>query len=99
MGPDRRPRIFIYARIVVSFLFLASTLLLGHQDPSSAKDLLQSGLVRLVAFSFIFSAVSYFALKLQKYRFFITYLQTIWDLLFVTVLLLFTGGILSPYSF
>ena len=99
MDPERRPRIFIYARIVVSFLFLASTLLLSYQDPSASEDLLNSGLVRLMAFSFIFSAVSHFALKLQKFRFFITYLQTIWDLLFVTVLLLFTGGILSPYSF
>ncbi|HEX9079751.1 MAG TPA: ATP-binding protein, partial [Desulfuromonadaceae bacterium] len=34
-----------------------------------------------------------------KFQFFITYLQAIWDLLFVTVLLLFTGGITSPYSF
>lgn len=52
-----------------------------------------------MAFSFIFSAISHFALKLPKYIFFVTHLQTIWDLLFVTVLLLFTGGLLSPYSF
>lgn len=99
MGSDRRLRIFIYARIIVSFLFLASTVLMSFQDPAAVDDQFQIGLVRLMAFSFIFSVISHFALKLPKYRFFITYLQTIWDLLFVTVLLLFTGGILSPYSF
>lgn len=99
MGPERRLRIFIYARIVVSFLFLASTVLMSFQNPTAAADHLESGLVRLVTFSFIFSVVSHFALKIQKFRQFITYLQTIWDLLFVTVLLLFTGGVLSPYSF
>jgi len=99
MGPERRLRIFIYARIVVTFLFLASTVLLSFQDPAAAQDQFQTGLVRLMAFSFIFSVVSHFALRNQKYHFFIIYLQTIWDLLFVTVLLLFTGGILSPYSF
>lgn len=99
MGPERRLRIFIYARIIVSFLFLASTLLLSYQDPAAAQDHFRTGLVRLMAFAFIFSVVSHLALRFQKFRFFITYLQTIWDLLFVTVLLLFTGGILSPYSF
>lgn len=99
MGPERRLRIFIYARIVVTFLFLASTILLSFQDPAAAKDQFQTGLVRLMAISFIFSVASLLALRYQKYHFFIIYLQAIWDLLFVTVLLLFTGGILSPYSF
>lgn len=99
MGPERRLRIFIYARIIVSFLFLASTLLLSLQDPAAAPDQFQAGLIRLMAFAFIFSVVSHFALKIPTFRLFITYLQTIWDLLFVTVLLLFTGGITSPYSF
>lgn len=72
---------------------------MSFQDPSLAEDQFQTGLVRLMAFSFIFSVISHFALKLPKYRFFVSCLQTIWDLLFVTVLLLFTGGILSPYSF
>ncbi|MEI6306273.1 MAG: PAS domain-containing protein [Deltaproteobacteria bacterium] len=52
-----------------------------------------------MSFSFLFSIISHFASKINKFRFFITYLQAIWDLLFVTVLLLFTGGVNSPYSF
>jgi two-component system sensor histidine kinase PilS (NtrC family) len=99
MGPERRLRLFIYARIVVSFLFLASTVLLGFQEPASADDIFHSGIVRLMAFSFVFSCVSHIALRLRRSTFFIIYLQSIWDVFFVTLLLLFTGGILSPYSF
>lgn len=99
MGPERRLRLFIYARIVVSFLFLASTILLGFQEPASAENIFHSGIVRLMLFSFAFSCVSHLALRLCKSSFFIIYLQSIWDVFFVTLLLLFTGGILSPYSF
>jgi two-component system sensor histidine kinase PilS (NtrC family) len=99
MGLERKLRLFIYARIEVSFLFLASTILLNYQDLAAAGDHLQSGLVRLMAFSFLFSLVCLFFLRFQRFHAFIAYLQTIWDLLFVTVLLLFTNGILSPYSF
>lgn len=100
MGPERRLRLFIYARIVVSFLFLASTLLLNYKEPaSSADDIFHSGIVRLMGFSFLFSFVSHFALRIPRFQFFTIYLQSIWDVLFVTLLLLFTGGIASPYSF
>lgn len=99
MGPERRLRFFIYARIVVSFLFLASTLLLSYQEPISAGDFFRSGITRLMMYSFVFSLVSHLVLRFKKFSFFVTYLQTIWDVLFVTLLLLFTGGILSPYSF
>ncbi len=99
MGSERSLRLFIYARIIVSFLFLASTLLLKLQDSFVNTEHYQSGVIRLMAFSCVFSLVSLVALKKQKFTPFITYLQVIWDLLFVTVLLLFTGGISSPYSF
>ena len=99
MGPERRLGLFIYARIVVSFMFLASTVLLSYREPTSAEDMFHSGIVRLMVFSFVFSCVSHFALRLRKLSFFTIYLQTIWDVFFITLLLLFTGGILSPYSF
>lgn len=99
MGHERRLRIFIYARIIVTFLFLASTIVLNLNDPNAIDELSFNGVVRLMAFSFLFSVISHFFLKVPRFQFFITYLQTIWDLLFVTVLLLFTGGITSPYSF
>lgn len=99
MNPERRLRLFIYARILVAFLFLASTIVLNLQEPVAIEDHSYFGVVRLMAFSFIFSLVSLFFLRFRHYHVFITYLQTIWDLLFVTVLLLFTDGVSSPYSF
>ncbi|HBA73345.1 MAG: hypothetical protein A2X82_17270 [Geobacteraceae bacterium GWC2_55_20] len=99
MGAEKRLRLFINARVVVSFLFLASTLLLKYQNNSAEYERFQPEVIRLMAFSFFFSIGSLFALKLGRHNLFLTYLQIIWDLLFVTVLILFTGGILSPYSF
>jgi two-component system sensor histidine kinase PilS (NtrC family) len=99
MGRERQLRIFIYARILVTFLFLVSTVALMSKEPGAMDDLTNNGVIRLMAFSFLFSAVSHFFLKIPRFHYFITYLQTIWDLLFVTVLLLFTGGVESPYSF
>jgi two-component system sensor histidine kinase PilS (NtrC family) len=99
MGSERRLRLFIYARIVVSFLFLATTLLLEYQKFSVSIERFQPGVIRLMAFSFLFSVGSLFFLKKLKFTQFLTNLQVIWDLSFVTVLVLFTGGILSPYSF
>ena len=98
-GSEKRLKLFIYARILVNFLFLASTLLLKFQDHFVETERYQPGVIKLMAFSFLFSLVSLVALKRQKNTSFLTYLQVIWDLLFVTVLLLFTGGIVSPYSF
>ncbi|MFZ2950861.1 MAG: ATP-binding protein [Desulfuromonadaceae bacterium] len=99
MGSERRLRLFIYARIIVSFLFLATTLILEYQNSSVGIERYQPGVIRLMAFSFVFSVISLFALKKQRFTQFLTNLQVIWDLSFVTVLVLFTGGILSPYSF
>ena len=99
MGSERRLRLFIYARILVSFLFLASTLLLEFQDSSIVIERFQPGVIRLMAFSFVFSIISLISLKKLRFTQFLTNLQVIWDLSFVTVLVLFTGGILSPYSF
>lgn len=99
MSPERRLKIFIYARIIVTFLFLASTLVLNMQDPKAIDEASSAGMLRLMVFSFLFSVASHFFLRIKRFHQFLTYLQTIWDLLFVTVLLLFTGGVESPYSF
>ncbi|HIJ80109.1 MAG TPA: PAS domain-containing protein [Desulfuromonadales bacterium] len=99
MGSERRLRLFIDARIVVLLLFLVSTIVVRYADPAMNYERFQPGVIRLMAFSFLFSVCSLLALRLQKFTLFLAYLQVIWDLLFVTVLLLFTGGILSPYSF
>jgi len=99
MGSERRLRLFIYARIVVSFLFLAATLLLEFQNKTIEIERFQTGVIRLMAFSFVFSIISLVFLKKLRFTQLLTNIQVVWDLLFVTVLILFTGGILSPYSF
>ena len=99
MGAERRLRLFIYARIVVSFLFLVSTLLFNYWDTAVQFENYQSGVTRLMGTSFIFSVVSLVLLKRITSTQFLTNLQVIWDLLFVSLLVLFTGGIHSPFSF
>lgn len=99
MGSERRLRLFIFARIIVSFLFLAATLLLNDQGSSAGIERFQPGIIKLMAFSFVFSVISLLVLNKQRFTPFLTNLQVIWELSFVTVLILFTDGILSPYSF
>jgi two-component system, NtrC family, sensor histidine kinase PilS len=77
IGNERRLRIFIYARIIVTFLFLASTVVLNLNEPNAIDEPTYNGVVRLMAFSFIFSVISHFFLKIPQFQFFITYLQTI----------------------
>lgn len=96
---ERRLKLFIYARILVSFLFIVSTYIVKFKDVIAEIERYQSGVTRLMAFSFVFSVLSLWVLSKHKYTLFLTYLQVIWDLLFVTIFVLFTGGILSPYSF
>ncbi|MDD2364922.1 MAG: ATP-binding protein [Desulfuromonadaceae bacterium] len=98
-GLERRLKLFIYARILVSFLFLLSTILLQLQNSIDLSERFNPGITRLMAFSFLFSITSLFILKKFRFTTFLTNLQIIWDISFVTVLVLFTGGILSPYSF
>jgi two-component system sensor histidine kinase PilS (NtrC family) len=78
---------------------LAATLLLEYQDTFVNIERFQPGVIKLMAFSFLFSLISLIPLEKHKFIQSLSYLQVIWDLSFVTVLLLFTGGILSPYSF
>jgi two-component system sensor histidine kinase PilS (NtrC family) len=99
MGSERRLRLFIYARIVVTSLFLVTSLLLEYQDSYSGLERFQPGVVMLIVFSFLFSVISLLFVKKLKFNEFLANLQVIWDLLFVSVLVLFTGGITSPYSF
>ena len=98
MVPDRKFRIFIYARITVSLFFLGSAVFF-YRTPEAGDHLVSSGLIWLMAASFFFSIISYSILKRFSRPEFTTFLQVLWDLLFVTLLLLFTGGATSPYPF
>lgn len=99
MKTERRLRLFIVARIVVTVLFLVSIIILKVQDPEAIDNTAFRGIVLLMASSCLFSAASMTLLRRQRWQLPLTYLQIIWDLLFVTSLLVFTDGIASPYSF
>jgi len=99
MKTERRLRLFIVARIAVTVLLLASIIILKLQDPEAIDPPAYRGVVLLMVSSCLFSAVSLVALRRQHWQLLLTYLQIIWDLLFVTLLLVFTDGIASPYSF
>ena len=99
MKTGRRLRLFIIARIIVTLLFLVSVIVLKLQDQEAIDNVAFKGIVQLMAFSCVLSAISLAALRRTTWLLALTYLQIIWDLLFVTLLLVFTDGIASPFSF
>lgn len=100
MDEKRRLGWFIFFRILVVTVLLGSTSILNFDEAGSSVYPSQMTVVRLIAATYLFSIGSYLLLKTtDRYTRFLTYLQIIWDLIFVTLLLLITGGITSPYSF
>jgi len=99
MKTERRLRLFIFARIVVVVLFLVSTIILKLSDAEAISDIQFRGVVELMVLSCCVSLVSLAALRRQSWLLPLTRLQIVWDILFVTLLLVLTDGIASPYSF
>ncbi|MRR56767.1 MAG: PAS domain S-box protein [Deltaproteobacteria bacterium] len=100
MEENKRLIRYIFARVVAVSLFLLSTAILGIRGPHGIPGYAVSGLTRLVVATCIFSILSLFVLKLtERFTRPLKYLQIIWDLGFVTLLLILTGGVNSPYSF
>lgn len=99
MKTERRLRLFIFARIVVVVLFLASTIILKLSDTEAISDIQFRGVIELMVLSCCVSLVSLAALRRQGWLLPLTRLQIVWDILFVTLLLMLTDGIASPYSF
>lgn len=96
---ERRLRLYIIARAVVVGLFLASTVILKFTDADALGTPQFASIIALLLLAGLFSAGSLALLKRQHRHLPITRLQIIWDVLFVTMLLLLTDGIASPYSF
>lgn len=100
MSDKKRLFWFIFARVVVVSFFLVSTIILNIKEPDSVSDIAFYGQIRLIVATYLFSIVSLLVLRFtDRLNRTLTYAQIIWDLLLVTLLLLFTGGINSPYSF
>ena len=91
---------FVLARVVVVSLFLISTAILDTGDSGSISAPALTGITRLVIATYLISILSLVLLwATNRLHRAITYLLIVWDLGFVTLLLLLTGGIASPYSF
>jgi two-component system sensor histidine kinase PilS (NtrC family) len=91
---------FVLARVVVVSLFLLSTTILDIRDSDGLPEHAFSGIARLVVAAYLVSIISLvFLWATRRFHRTLTYLQIIWDVGFVTLLLLLTGGIISPYSF
>lgn len=91
---------FILARVVVVSLFLISTAILGKSGAEQISEPALAGIARLVVATYLVSVISLvFLWATNRLHRVITYLLIVWDLGFVTLLLLLTGGIASPYSF
>jgi two-component system sensor histidine kinase PilS (NtrC family) len=100
MERKKRLILFVLARVVVVTVFLSATLIINIKEPASFGEQALSGFIKLYVSTYVFSIFTLLVLKLtDKYTTGLTYLQIIWDLMFVTVLLLMTGGINSPFSF
>ena len=100
MIANRRLLWFIFARVVVITLFLASTLVLKIKGSGTLGDEALDGITKLIIATYGFSILSLLFIRVVKrYSQTLTYIQIAWDILFVTVLIIFTGGIGSPFSF
>lgn len=100
MNDKKRLAWFILARMTVVALFFASTLIYYQRRPESHEYLFIPGLFWLIGLTYLISLLSLIALRLpERFRPLLESGQIIWDILFVTILILLTGGIASPYSF
>ena len=100
MDEKRRLGWFIFFRMVVVTVLLATATILNLEEAKNGTYPSLVTVLRLIVATYLFSLGSFLFLRFtNKYTRFLTYLQIIWDLIFVTLLLLITGGISSPYSF
>ncbi|SNB45840.1 nitrogen regulation protein NR(II) [Geobacter sp. DSM 9736] len=90
---------YIIVRLAAISLVLAVTYVLNRKYSVVPDDEPYSGVARLIVATYLFSFLSLIALKFNKLRSAIPHVQVVWDILLVTLLILFTGGVSSPYSF
>jgi two-component system sensor histidine kinase PilS (NtrC family) len=100
MAEGKRLTWFVLIRVVVVSLFLLSIIILNIKEPGTLDERSVAHLITLIIATYCFSILSLLFIKLKEGGSrTLTYLQILWDLAFVTFLILITGGINSPYSF
>jgi len=90
----------ILARLVVISLFLATITYFNYSQPYLFTDEMLRGVTRLIIVTYCFSVLSLTAFGLSaRYLTALAYAQIIWEILFVSILVMLTGGIKSNYAF
>lgn len=89
----------IFIRLLVVSLFLASITYFNIRQPDYFPDAMLRGVTRLIIFTYVFSIFSLLALRYVKSSVLLGYAQIVWESLFVSILVIITGGITSTYSF
>ncbi|WP_136525587.1 two-component system sensor histidine kinase NtrB [Geomonas ferrireducens] len=92
---------FILLRLLVVSVFLVTTVYLDVHTYDVSGEVAGTVLLRLIGATYLFSLLSLVALRPAAPRLVRTlaYLQIVWDLILVTVLILVSGGVTSHYSF
>lgn len=90
----------IFARLVVVSLFLATITYFNVSQPDFFPDDMLRVVTRLIIITYCFSIFSLIACRLPSAVVnAVGYSQIIWEILFVSILLVITGGIASTYAF
>lgn len=90
----------VFARLVVVSLFLGSIAYFNIKQPNFFPDEMLRAVTRLIIVTYCFSILSLLACRLPAAVInAVGYAQIIWEILFVTLLLVITGGISSTYAF
>lgn len=96
----RRLLWFILARVVVVSLFLISTIVLRVKGTEILSPQALNSITQLIVATYFFSILSLLFLKVSlRINRGLRYLQIGWDIFFITVLIVYSGGINSPFSF
>lgn len=91
---------FILLRLLVVSVFLLTTLYLDVHTYDVSGDIAGKVLIRLIVATYLFSLGSLAILQYSRRQIrTLTYAQIVWDLILVTVLILISGGVTSPYAF
>lgn len=91
---------FILLRLLVVSVFLATTIFLDVRTYDVGTDIAQKVLIRLMGATYLFSLGSLVVLYRSRREIrTLTYAQIVWDLILVTVMILISGGVTSPYAF
>lgn len=99
MTEKKRISWYILVRLVVVSVFLALTIILDLKYSRGLDPDTFSRFLKLIVVTYVFSLLSLYLLRFERFLPRLAHAQIVWDLVLVTLLILLTGGITSPYPF